>query len=136
MRTLNYLIMAVTLLSAGAVAAKEAPVDARGEARLAKRLAGRTAGKPVDCINLSDILDSEVIDNTAIVYRLPGNILYVNRPEFGRNSLSSNDIVVSKTFTSQLCRIDTIQMVDRTTRFPRGPVGLGKFVPYAKPKTN
>lgn len=134
MRTVHYMILAGGLLLAGIALAKQPSVDARGEATLAKRLTGRVAGKPVDCINLSDIIDSEVIDNTAIVYTLPGNTLYVNRPEMGRESLDSNDMMVTRTVTSQLCRVDSVRMVDRTTRMPRGFIGLGDFVPYAKPR--
>jgi hypothetical protein len=50
------------------------------EAKLAKLLEGRTAGAPVDCINQRLIASSQIIDKTAIVYRMPGGALYVNRP--------------------------------------------------------
>jgi hypothetical protein len=32
-----------------------------------------------------------------------------------------------------LCSIDVVHLIDRTSRFERGFVGLGKFVPYVKP---
>jgi hypothetical protein len=41
---------------------------------------------------------------------------------------------VSKTWTDQLCRIDTIRLLDQGSHFERGFVGLGQFVPYTKPK--
>jgi hypothetical protein len=103
------------------------------EARLDRMLAGRVAGKPVDCINLRDIRSSQIIDRTAIVYQVGGK-LYVNRPRGGASSLDDNDILVTNTVTSQLCRIDTVRLIDRTSRFYSGFVSLGEFVPYTKVK--
>lgn len=104
----------------------------RGEAKLARALEGRVAGKPVDCINLRDIRSSEIIDRTAILYRTSGNRLYLNRPTAGQESLDRDDILVTDTHSSQLCSIDTIKLLDRTSYFYSGFVGLGSFVPYVK----
>jgi hypothetical protein len=41
---------------------------------------------------------------------------------------------VTKTFGSQLCSIDTVNLIDRASRFPHGFVSLGQFVPYTKVK--
>lgn len=117
--------LAAIALSAGAGAASLAP-----DAQLAKILDGRVAGKPVDCINLRDIQSSQIIDKTAIVYRV-GNRLYVNRPS-GAYQLNDDDILVTKTIGSQLCQIDMVRLVDRTSHFPSGAVTLGEFVPYTK----
>ena len=76
---------------------------------------------------------SQVIDGTAIVYQL-GNTLYVNRPRGGADQLDDNSILVTNTFGSQLCSIDTVRLIDRNSYFPRGFVSLGEFVPYTKPK--
>jgi hypothetical protein len=102
------------------------------EARLEKLIGDRVPGKPVPCINLRDIQSSEIVDKTAIVYRV-GSKLYVNRPQ-GANSLDSDDILVTRTPTGQLCRIDAVHLVDRTARFPHGFVTLGDFVPYTRPR--
>ncbi|MGN8000623.1 hypothetical protein [Sphingomonas sp. 22176] len=103
------------------------------EEKLAKLLDGRVAGKPVDCISLSMTGASQVIDGTAIVYTL-GNTLYVNRPRGGADQLDDNSILVTNAFGSQLCSIDTVRLIDRTSYFPRGFVSLGEFVPYTRPK--
>lgn len=106
----------------------------RGEARLAKALEGRVAGKPVRCIDQRNILSSQIIDRTAIIYRGPGNVLYVNRPN-GREALDSNAILVTDSFNGQLCSIDTVRLVDRSPGgMMRGVLGLNEFAPYAKPK--
>jgi hypothetical protein len=103
------------------------------EAELAKMLEGRTAGAPVDCITQRLIASSRIIDKTAIVYRLPGGVLYVNRPN-GADALDRDAILVSKTIGDRLCRMDTVTLLDSGSHFMRGSVNLGAFIPYAKPR--
>jgi hypothetical protein len=100
---------------------------------LSKVIAGRVAGKPVNCISLTGSQSTQIIDGKAIVYR-SGAHLYVNVPRAGASSLDDDDILVTRTFGSQLCSVDTVNLVDRTSRFPRGFVILGQFVPYTTPK--
>lgn len=122
-------IAGAALTLAGAAVAAPAP-----EARLERLLEGRVAGKPVNCINQRDIHSAEIVDKTAIVYRI-GSKLYVNRPRSGANWLDRDDILVTRSFgTSQLCRIDFVNLIDRTALFPTGFVTLGDFVPYTRAK--
>jgi len=124
-------LLGASLLAALAVPAAAAPRD--GEAELAKAIAGRTAGKPVDCIQLRNIRSSRIIDRTAIVYEMNNGTIYVNRPRSGAESLDWTDVLVTETFTSQLCSIDVVKLYDTGTRMTTGWVGLDEFVPYAKP---
>ncbi|WP_025295287.1 hypothetical protein [Sphingomonas sanxanigenens] len=133
MRFASYILAGAALLAAVPTMAAGSKTTARGEAKLAEALDGRTAGKPVRCINLRDIRSSTIYDGTAIVYRTNGNTLYVNRPKIGAGSLDRNDVLVTKTVSTQLCNIDTIQLFDINARMQTGFVGLGDFVPYAKP---
>ncbi len=123
-------------LAAAAIVA--APASAREklepEAKLAKMLEGRVAGKPQNCITLSTARSSTIIDGTAIVYRT-GNTLWVNRPKGGAETLDDDDILVTKTVGSQLCSIDMVNLVDRTSHMYNGFVSLGEFVPYRKVDT-
>ena len=124
------------LIAAAAVAA--APVATareklEPEAELAKLLEGRVAGEPQKCIPLSTTRSSQIIDKTAIVYKV-GSTLWVNRPEGGAESLDDDDILVLKTSGSQLCSIDTLELHDRTSRMYSGFVSLGEFVPYRRAK--
>lgn len=128
-KILSTLCVGAALLAAPALAAHRDTPDVQ----LQKLLAGRVAGTPVDCITLSAITDSQIIDGKAIVYR-SGSRLYVNEPRSGASSLDNDDILVTRTFGSRLCSIDSVRMVDRMAGFPRGFVILGKFVPYTKPK--
>jgi hypothetical protein len=123
------------LLSLAAAATLAAPAAAsprlHGEAQLAKMLEGRTAGAPVDCIDLSRVYSSTVIDRTAIVYE-SGRTLYVNRPRGGAEALDSGDTMVLKPFDHRLCSVDTVQMYEMGARFFKGSVFLGDFVPYTR----
>ncbi|MDE2405761.1 MAG: hypothetical protein KGM17_13925 [Sphingomonadales bacterium] len=132
MKYFPFVLPALGLVAA--VLAPAAPAFARekltGEQELAKLLEGRQAGKPTDCISLTSARDSTVIDKTAIVYR-DGSTLWVNRPS-NASALNSDDILVTKTSLSQLCRLDTVQLHDRSSHMWSGFVGLEQFVPYRK----
>lgn len=123
------LILATIAFVTPAVAANRDTPDVK----LSKALAGRVAGRPTNCISLSGTNGSQIIGGKAIIYRVGGR-LYVNEPRSGANSLRDDDILVTRTFGSQLCSIDTVNLVDRTSRFPRGFVSLGQFVPYSRIK--
>lgn len=119
---------AIAVAPAATAREKLAPED-----QLAKLLEGRVAGEPRDCISLSTARSSQIIDKTAIVYKV-GSTLWVNRPKGGAGSLDDDDILVTRTSSSQLCSIDTIELRDRTSHFYSGFVSLGEFVPYRRPK--
>jgi hypothetical protein len=86
----------------------------------------------VNCINLPQAQGHRVIDHTAIVYDF-GPTIYVNYPRGGASSLSSDDILLTKTFSTQLCKMDIVRMIDRTGGFPKSFVSLGSFIPYKRP---
>ena len=125
------------LLAAAAIAIVPAAASAREklspEDQLAKLLKDRVAGEPQNCIQLPSVSSSQVIDKTAIVYKI-GSTYWVNRPK-GAESLDEDDVLVTKTTGSQLCSIDTVQLHDRSSHFWNGFVSLGEFVPYRKVKT-
>ena len=125
------LLGAIPAAAQTAKADRAAATQARYDAKLAKALEGRVAGEPVRCIDMRSIRSSTIIDKTAIIYEV-GNKLYLNRPAGGASSLDSDDVLVTKTSSSQLCDIDIVRLIDRSNHFPTGFVNLGKFVPYSK----
>lgn len=129
MRNLSLCIAAI--LAAAAPAAARQTAQERGEAELAKQISGLVPGKPQQCITLSRIEGSNIIDRTAIVYRSMG-VLYVNRPN-GAEMLREDDIPVQYIWGSQLCRLDQLKLLDRSSQMERGFANLGDFVPYTKP---
>ena len=130
MRNLS-LWLAVVLTAAMPAAARQS-MQERGEAELAKQISGLVPGKPQQCITLSRIDGSNIIDGTAIVYRGMGGVLYVNRPN-GAQMLREDDIPVQYVWGSQLCRMDQLKLLDRSSQMERGFANLGDFVPYTKP---
>jgi hypothetical protein len=130
MSRISSILAAVALLGAAAPSFAADPVSPKGETELAKAVDHRVAGKPVSCINQRDIQSSQVIRGTAIVYQI-GRNLFVNRPS-GAYSLGNDDILVTNTIGGQLCRMDSVRLVDRTAGFQRGFVILGDFVPYTR----
>ncbi len=127
---LKPILAALALIAATTPAIARDKHPERGEAALAKVLKDRVAGKPVNCLTLSNIGSSQIVDRTAIVYE-SGGTLYVNRPD-NADTLSDDDILVTRTTIGQLCRMDSVSLVSRTSRFQHGFVVLNQFVPYAK----
>ncbi len=127
MRRIAIALAAAALLAGPALSAKE---RLTGEQQLAKLLEGRVAGEPVSCIPLHRTSSSRIIDGTAIVYDT-GRTIYVNRPT-NADSLDDDDIMVTRLHTSQLCRLDTVRLHDRSGHWYSGFVGLENFVPYTR----
>lgn len=123
----------ILALSTGFSGSAQAATAANPDAEIAKALAGRTAGKPVDCLDLNRIRSSRIIDRTAILYETDGGTLYLNRPASGADLLRRGLTLVTDTHSPRLCSIDTVRLVDLPGHIENGWVGLGKFVPYAKP---
>jgi hypothetical protein len=129
MRIMTCLAVPVALLAV-APAATGAARGADGEKELAAAIGDRHAGQPVDCIEPTDVRSTRIIDGTAIVYDTGGR-LYVNRPG-GASHLRRDDVLVTRIEGGQLCRIDSIRLLDAATRSVRGFVVLGRFVPYER----
>jgi len=120
-------------LAAAALLAAPAAGSPRltGEAELAQLIEGRVAGAPVDCIDLSRVRSTTIVDGTAIVYDA-GRTVYVNRPRGGAASLQKWDVMVVRPFDQRLCSVDIVRLLDTDARFEKGSVSLDDFVPYTK----
>lgn len=105
----------------------------KGEAELTELLEGYTAGEPVKCLRSSQRDRLRVINDTAMVFR-DGRTIYVNRTNSPR-FLDEFDIPVFKLFSSSLCRLDQVEMVDRLGGISGPIVTLDHFVPYTKVET-
>lgn len=128
MRALAIALAASVLVTGGA--AVQAKPKLTPEQRLEKLLEGREAGKPVSCISQADTRDLEILDGVALVYR-SGSTLYVNKPK-NAEDLDSDDVLVIRPSGSQLCRLDMVHTVDRTSHFTTGFINLSDFVPYRR----
>lgn len=132
MRKLAMVLAAGAALMGGT--ALQAGTGMSGEEKLAKILEGRVAGEPVSCIYMPRVRDTRIIDKTAIIYDA-GSTIYVNRPTSGGRSLDRDDVLVTRLTGPQLCRVDSVQLRERSQLFYNGFVALGDFVPYTKVRT-
>ncbi len=122
------------ILAAGAALVVGPALQARErltpQQQLDKMLEGRVAGKPTSCISTFGNQSLRILDNTALVYG-SGRTIWVNIPR-NPDALDDDDILVTRQTGSQLCRLDIVNMVDRSGGFYRGFVSLEDFVPYRK----
>lgn len=128
MRKIALAIAATAVMLGGATV--QAKPKLTPQQRLDKLLEGREAGEPVSCIPQFETRDMQILDKTAIVYGR-GNTIWVNVPKNAEH-LDDDDILLTKTNGSQLCDLDIVQTLDRTSHIPNGFLNLGKFVPYKK----
>lgn len=131
MRTPLFLILAV---AAATVAAPAASVDrATAEERLAKATAGLVAGEPVDCI--SERLPTRLeAAGPRLIYKVSRGLVYVNETAGGCENVGRGDALVTRSYTSRLCRGDIGQTVDLVAKTPTGSCSLGSFIPYRAPR--
>lgn len=128
MRKIALAIAATAVMLGGATV--QAKPKLTPQQRLDKLLEGREAGEPVSCIPQFETRDMQILDKTAIVYGR-GATIWVNVPK-NVEHLDDDDILLTKTNGSQLCDLDIVQTLDRTSQIPNGFLNLGKFVPYRK----
>ena len=128
MHTFAIALVAVAALLTGP--ALEAKPKLSPQQRLDKLLDGRIAGAPEHCISHFDSREMQVLDKTAIVYGW-GNTIWVNTPR-NAEDLDDDDILVTRTSGSQLCDLDIVTTLDRSSQFFNGSISLGRFVPYRR----
>ena len=121
------LVAAAALLTGPALQAKPRLTS---QQQLDKLLDGRVAGKPEHCISHFDTRDMQVLDKTAIVYGW-GNTIWVNVPRNAQD-LDDDNIMVTRTSSSQLCDLDIVTTIDRSAGMFNGSISLGEFVPYRR----
>jgi len=124
----------VIALGAVGVAAPAASIDrSTAEERFAKATAGLVPGKPVDCI--SERLPSRLeAAGRRLIYKVSRGLVYVNETAGGCENVARGDALVTRSYTSRLCRGDIGQTVDLTANTPTGSCSLGSFTPYRAPR--
>lgn len=128
MRKLAIAVTAAAALLAGP--ALQAKPKLTPQQELAKLLEGREPGKPTNCLSSSDTREMRVLDKTALVYGW-GNTIWVNVPK-NAEDLDDDDVMVTRTHGGQLCSLDIVHTMDRTSHMTTGFINLGEFVPYRR----
>ena len=87
-------------------------------------------GESESCISVSNIRDTDVIDERTIDFRTPGGRIYRNRLANSCPRLESSGFTYTTTI-SRLCRGEIVYPIERFGgELSRGPgCGLGEFVP-------
>ncbi|MFT7459858.1 MAG: hypothetical protein ACI909_002541 [Planctomycetota bacterium] len=86
------------------------------------------------CISISRIQDSNILDNTHVVFQTGVNKYYLNTLPYACNGLKLHDSFSFSTSIGHLCNVDTISVLTRYGgAYETGPsCGLGKFEPITK----
>lgn len=93
------------------------------------------SGKPVDCVQINSIRQTDVRDDRTIDFILNGNKVYRNTLPNSCPSLGFERRFMYKTSLSQLCSVDIITVLYSSPNLMRGAsCGLGQFQPMQKIK--
>lgn len=114
--------------------AKDTTRESKVQAALARELAGLTPGTPQSCLNTFETRNASAQSfGDTLVYRTTGSRRYVTVTT-GCTDIGGNgdNILITKTFSTQLCRGDIATTVDRTSHFFSGSCSFGDFVPYTR----
>lgn len=108
-------------------------VQSKEQAGLAAELAGLTPGEPTACLpELSRTqLQTKGYGDT-VVYVASRNVKYRTDTTGGCRGVGRDDILITRTPATRVCRGDIAQTIDRTSRFPTGSCAFGDFVPYKR----
>jgi hypothetical protein len=121
-------------LISGCAATADSPYAQRRAAaytvELEKALEGKVAGKPQSCIDLRRANGTQQIGERTILYKVSRKLVYRNDPVGGCAGLRRDRALVTRLYSSQLCRGDLVTPTDFTTGFSGGSCALGDFVPY------
>ena len=122
------------LLLAGCTGSYEPkPLTDKQAAQLDKALAGKVAGEKQSCINREPQTNLTVISNNVLLYRVSRKLVYKNELIGSCNGLTYGDIMIVRSFGSQLCRGDFTTTASPQTGMISGSCALGDFIPYRAP---
>lgn len=135
---MRWALVGMTLLAVAAATPSErrAAEEAKAQAALSKELAGLVPGKPQTCINqfITRDYSATSFGDTLVYRRSVDDTRYVTHTT-GCTGIGNNgdNILITNTPSTELCRGDIATTVDRVSRFQTGSCSFGDFVPYHRP---
>jgi len=92
------------------------------------------SGPPEQCVSLSRIDHTYVLDDRNILFYMHGGKIYRNHLPYNCSGLKINDTFMYRTSLHQLCNVDIITVLDSLGfgYSPRNSCGLGLFYPVSK----
>ena len=118
-------VLAVSLSLAAPLAAEEKAMD---------KSIDLVSGPPEQCVSLSRIDHTYVLDDRNILFYMHGGKIYRNHLPYNCSGLKINDTFMYRTSLNQLCNVDIITVLDSLGfgYSPRNSCGLGLFYPVSK----
>ena len=94
----------------------------------------QVSGPPEQCVRLSSIDHTDVLDDQNILFYMRGKDVYLNHLPYPCAGLRVNDTFMYRTSLNQLCNVDIITVLDNIGFgfSPRNSCGLGLFYPVSK----
>lgn len=120
---MNRPLVAALLLSAFAVPALARPLKPAEEAKI------QPAGKPVDCVQPSQIRETRVRDDSTIDFYMNGGKVYRNKLPNACPQLGFEERFGYETSINQLCSVDIIHVLMSSPPMRGASCGLGSFQP-------
>lgn len=98
----------------------------------------RAVGEPVNCVSLTQIRSTKIVDDSTIDFKMAGGKTYRNSLPHSCPSLKSEDRFSYRTSLSQLCNVDIVRVLHSYGGQLQEGVGcgLGKFQPVEKISAN
>ena len=123
------------LLLAGCTGSYEPkPLTPKQMAELDEALAGKVAGEKQTYISRVPQTNLRVISNNVLLYRVSSKLVYKNELIGSCNGLTRGDIMIVRSFGSQMCRGDFTTTASPVSGITSGACALGDFIPYRTPK--
>ena len=125
------------IAASGSIALAENQGDAKNQTSSKKKdVTIEKIGEPINCIQLTRIRSSDVIDNRTIDFKMRGSKIYRNTLPRKCSRLGFEEAFSYRTSLNKLCNVDIIRVLDRTGPGIRETTacGLGKFQEIKKVK--
>jgi hypothetical protein len=106
--------------------------EASEQTRLAKTLAGYTAGEPRSCVDARDLRGPQSFGKATLLFQASPKLYYLNQTNGSCDGVGKGDALVTRQFSSQMCRGDIARSADLVAGFQTGACALGEFVPYRR----
>ena len=105
-----------------------------GAALLAAPAGAQDTTDLVNCISLTRVDNTEIVDENTILFYMRGNEIYRNVLPHRCPGLRAGETFMYRVTTSQLCNVDVITVLDRIGAgfMPGASCGLGKFQPISE----
>ncbi len=124
---------------------KEAAIPSTAEASkqeltvdqiLAETLQEEDYGEVTRCIDMKRIRDSKILDRQHVAFRQSNSRIYIVKLIAPCRSLDYDDVLAIHSNSGRLCRLDTINTIDRASHIPGVPCQIDSFRQVSKEQYN